>query len=152
MRRNERRNYMKSKMAGLMLILTMFMGATPIFAHHSFSAGYDIEHPITLKGTLTKVEWVNPHGFIYIDVKNDDGTVANWAIETGAPSSLLRRGLRKTDFPVGMEVTVKGYRAKNGAHVANGRSVTLPDGRKLYPGGQADDGPQDSENPTSQKN
>ena len=126
-----------------MLILTLFMQAAPIFAHHSFSAGYDIDNPVTLRGTLTKVEWVNPHGFIYMDVKKDDGSVEHWQIETGAPSSLLRRGLRKTDFPAGLEVVVKGYRAKNGQYVAAGRSVTLPDGRKLYPGGQADDGPQD---------
>jgi hypothetical protein len=135
---------MKSRMTRLLVGLAMLMAAVPTFAHHSFSAGYDIDHPITLKGTLTNVEWVNPHGFIYIDVKNDDGTVDHWQIETGAPSSLLRRGLRKSDFPVGIEVIVKGYRARNGLHVANGRSITLPDGRKLYPGGQADDGPQDS--------
>jgi len=111
--------------------------ALPAFGHHSFSAEYDIDKPITIKGTLTKLEWVNPHGWIYIDVKGDDGKVTNWAVEFGAPNALLRRGLRKTDFPVGVEVTVKGYRAKSGAQNVNGTSVTLPDGRNLYTGSSA---------------
>src|ERR1700730_2389168 len=111
---------MKSRMTRLLVGLAMLMAAVPTFAHHSFSAGYDIDHPITLKGTLTNVEWGNPHGFIYIDVKNYDGTVEHWKTGLSSPSSLLRRGLRKSDFPVGIEVIVKGYRARNGLHVANG--------------------------------
>jgi hypothetical protein len=112
------------------------------FGHHSFSAEYDIDKPITIKGTLTKLDWVNPHGWIYIDVKGDDGKVLNWAVEFGAPNALLRRGLRKTDFPVGVEVTVKGYRAKNGGRDVNGTSVTLPDGRNLYTGSSVNGTPE----------
>jgi hypothetical protein len=112
----------------------MLLAALPALAHHSFAAEYDINQPITLKGTLTKVEWTNPHGWIYIDVKGDDGKVTGWAIEFGSPNALLRRGLRKTDLPIGVQVTVKGYRAKSGLPTVNGSSVTLPDGRNLYTG------------------
>ena len=111
--------------------------ALPGFGHHSFSAEYDIDKPVTIKGTLTKLEWVNPHGWIYVDVKGDDNKMVNWAVEFGAPNALLRRGLRKTDFPLGIEVTVKGYLAKSGAKSVNGTSVTLPDGRNLYTGSSA---------------
>jgi hypothetical protein len=103
-------------------------------AHHSFSAEFDETKPITLKGLLTKMDWVNPHGWIYVDVKGADGKVVNWAIEAGAPNALLRRGLRKTDFPAGIEVTVTGFLAKNGTPTANGRTVTLPDGREFFAG------------------
>jgi hypothetical protein len=101
---------------------------TPAFSHHAFSAEYDAKKPITLAGTLTKVECVNPHGWVYVDVKDDAGKVTNWAVEFGAPNAMLRRGLRETDFPEGLQVTVKGYRAKNGTPTINGTSVKLPDG------------------------
>jgi Family of unknown function (DUF6152) len=106
-------------------------------AHHSFSAEFDINQPITLKGVLTKMEWVNPHGWIYIDVTQPDGKVVNWAIEAGGPTQLLRRGLRKTDFPAGIEVTVEGFRARSGEPKANGRSVTMKDGRNFFLGPEA---------------
>jgi hypothetical protein len=108
--------------------------AVPVQAHHSFAAEFDANAPVTLTGTLTKMEWVNPHGWIYIDVKSPDGKVENWAIESGAPNALLRRGLRKTDFPVGVKVIVKGFRAKNGSPTANGQSVTFEDGRNFFLG------------------
>ena len=106
-------------------------------AHHSFSAEFDINQPIKLSGVLTKMEWVNPHGWIYIDVKQSDGKVVNWAIEAGGPTQLLRRGLRKTDFPAGIEVTVEGFRARSGEPKANGRSVTMKDGRNFFLGPEA---------------
>jgi hypothetical protein len=118
----------------LMLAGGLLLAALPARAHHSFAAEFDINQPITLTGALTKMEWVNPHGWIYIDVKEADGKVVNWAIEAGGPTALLRRGLRKTDFPAGVEVTVKGYRAKSGAPKANGQSVTLKDGRNFFLG------------------
>jgi hypothetical protein len=109
-------------------------------AHHSFSSEFDINQPIKLTGVLTKVDWVNPHGWIYIDVKQPDGKIVNWAIEAGGATAMLRRGLRKTDFPAGIELTVEGFRAKTGEPKANGRSVTMNDGRNFFlgpDGGQA---------------
>jgi hypothetical protein len=116
------------------VVLLAFATAASMFAHHSFAAEYDANQPVTLKGTLTKTEWTNPHGWIYIDVKGEDGKVTNWAIEFGSPNALLRRGLRRTDFPAGIEVTVKGSRSKSGSPMVNASSVTLPDGRNLYTG------------------
>jgi hypothetical protein len=108
--------------------------ASPGWAHHAFATEYDIDKPVALEGTLTKIEWINPHGWIYIDVKDKTGKLTNWAIEFGGPNALLRRGLRKTDFPVGGVVQVKGYLAKSGKPVANGTSVKLPDGRDFFTG------------------
>ena len=115
----------------------LLLAALSARAHHSFSAEFDINQPITLKGVLTKMEWVNPHGWIYIDVLQPDGKVVNWAIEAGGPTQLLRRGLRKTDFPPGLEVTVEGFRARSGEAKANGRSVTMKDGRNFFLGPDA---------------
>jgi len=124
--------------ATLFLVLGGILLAAPgARAHHSFSAEFDINQPITLKGILTKMEWVNPHGWIYIDVTQPDGKVVNWAIEAGGPTQLLRRGLRKTDFPAGIEVTVEGFRARSGEPKANGRSVTMKDGRNFFLGPEA---------------
>ena len=103
-------------------------------AHHSFSAEFDIEKPITLEGTLTELEWVNPHGWIHMDVESPDGTVTNWAVEMGNPTALLRRGLRRSHFPPGIEFVVEGYEAKDGSPTANGISVTFPDGRNFFAG------------------
>lgn len=103
-------------------------------AHHSFAAEYDSNQPITLSGKLTKIEWSNPHGWIYLDVRGEDGKTTNWSVEFGSPNALLRRGLRRTDFPVGINLVVQGYRAKSGLPVINGTSVKFPDGRDLYTG------------------
>jgi len=125
---------MKKQVLGVLGGLALLLTAAPATAHHSFAAEFDIDKPIELKGVLTKMSWVNPHGWIYIDVKNPDGTVTNWAIEAGATAGLLRNGLRKTDFPVGTEVTVKGFLARSRPNVANGRTVTLGDGRNFFLG------------------
>lgn len=113
------------------------LGATPVLAHHSFAAEFDIEKPIELRGTLTGMDWVNPHGWLYIDVTNADGTVTNWSIEAGGATQLLRRGLRKTDFEIGTEVIVNGYLARSGEPVANGRRVTTPEGQNFFLGTDA---------------
>lgn len=122
------------------LLLTAFLAgvlaaaSAPSFAHHSFAAEYDASKPITLHGKLTKLSWVNPHGWIYVDVVNPDKSVTSWAVEFGSPNALLRRGLRETDFPLGTELTVNGYLSKNGKKIINGTSVKLPDGRSLFTG------------------
>ncbi|HEY8518913.1 MAG TPA: DUF6152 family protein [Gammaproteobacteria bacterium] len=106
--------------------------ASAAHAHHAFSAEFDINRPVELKGVVTKLEWTNPHSWLHVDVREPDGTVTSWAVEFGNAYSLLHKGLRKTDFPVGVEVLVEGYAAKNGKPIANASSVTLPDGRGFY--------------------
>jgi hypothetical protein len=124
------------------------LSVAPLTAHHSFAAEFDEHQPVTLKGILTRFEWVNPHGWLYIDVKEPDGKVVNWAIEAGAPNALLKRGLRKTDFPAGLEVIINGYRAKNGTPTANGRTVTLSDGRNFFMGSSGTGAPADGRDKT----
>ena len=130
---------MKAKLV-LLLASAIVMVALPARAHHSFAAEFDVNQPITLKGTLTKMEWVNPHGWIHIDVIGPDGKVTNWSVEAGAPNALLRRGLRNSDFPAGVEVTVEGYRAKSGGPIANGKTVTFKDGRNFFLGASDNSG------------
>jgi hypothetical protein len=101
-------------------------------AHHAFSAEFDANQPLTLRGTITRVEWINPHAFIHLDVKRDDGTVESWMIEAGSPNTLVRRGMTRDSIPAGTEVVVFGYRHRNGSKMANGRDVTLPDGKRLF--------------------
>ena len=108
----------------------LLFSAVPVLAHHSFAAEFDEKKPVTLKGTLTKMLWVNPHGWIYLDVKGPNGKVENWAVEGGGGSGLLKRGLRKEDFKPGGTLIVKGYRAKNGTLTVSGTTITFEDGRK----------------------
>lgn len=123
--------------------LALLASAVPALGHHSFAAEFDATKPVTLRGTLTRMDWVNPHGWIFIDVKGPDGKVVNWAIEAGAPNALLRRGLRKTSFPIGIEVIVEGYQAKNGTPTANGSTVRFADGRNFFVGSSGTGAPSD---------
>jgi len=132
---------MNAKLSVLAVAAGLVLATVPAWAHHSFAAEFDVNQPITLKGTLTKMEWINPHGWLYVDVKNPDGTVTNWAVEAGAPNTLLRRGLRKTDFPAGTEVIIEGYRAKKGA-AANGITVKMTDGRNFFLGSSGSGAPE----------
>lgn len=126
------RSKLVSLVAGTAFVLAI--AAVPVLAHHSFAAEFDAKQPVKLRGTVTKMEWINPHSWIHLDVKKDDGTVEHWMVEGGAPNALLRRGWNKNSLPAGTEIMVEGFRAKDGAFRANGRDITFPDGKKLFVG------------------
>ncbi len=113
--------------------------AAPLAAHHAFAAEFDSNQPVKVRGTITKIEWVNPHAWLYVDVKGEDGKVTNWHFELGPPNALIRLGWKKDSIPAGLEVSITGFRAKSGEPVGNGRSIILPDGRELFSGGSAPD-------------
>jgi hypothetical protein len=133
-----RRLLMPMLMVSAMALIPL---APPASAHHSFAAEYDANNPVTLTGSVTKMAWINPHSWIYIDVKKPDGKVENWAVEAGPPGTLIRAGFTKESLTAGTVITVNGYRAKVGALRANGRDITLPDGRLLFVPGSAPDAP-----------
>jgi hypothetical protein len=116
-------------------VSAMLLGASATAsAHHAFAAEFDSKKPIKFTGTVTKMLWVNPHAWIYMDVKQPDGTVEEWMIEAGTPNTLLRRGFTKESLQPGTEIIVDGFQAKDGARRANGRDVTLPNGKVLFIG------------------
>jgi hypothetical protein len=121
----------------LTLLTAGALCGAPALAHHSFAAEFDLDQPIKLRGTVTEIEFINPHSWIHIDVRTDDGTVESWAIEGGTPNTLFRMGITQRSLPVGTEILVDGYRSRDGANRANGRDITLPDGKKLFLGGSA---------------
>ena len=118
-----------------------------VAAHHSFAAEFDANNPVQLRGVVTGMDWVNPHSWIHLDVKNEDGTVTKWMIESATPNTLLRRGFTKSALPPGTEIVVYGYRAENGAAHANGRDVMLPGGKRLFLGSSGTGAPTDGKDP-----
>src|SRR5215469_9172582 len=124
------------KMFAMFVTFTVSSAAlvAPTFAHHSFAAEYDVKSPVMMTGTVTKVEWLNPHARFYIDVKDNSGKVANWEFELGSPNSLMRKGWTRNSLKPGDVVTVDGYRAKDGSSLGNARTINLADGRKVFAG------------------
>lgn len=121
---------------------TLAWGAS-LVAHHAFSAEFDPNRHLLLTGTVTKAEWVNPHSWIWLDVKDADGTVVNWGVETGPPNALIRRGWNRSAMPVGSVITVDGYGAKDASHILNAFEVTFPDGTKVFAGSSGTGAPRD---------
>lgn len=123
-------------------VLALVVAGGPVLAHHAFSAQFDSSKPISIKGAITKMEWTNPHSWLYVDVKEPDGKVVAWEIELGAPNNLFRAGWSKRDLPVGAEVTITGFRSKDGRPSANGNDIVLPNGKKLFSGMPATEAPE----------
>ena len=130
---------MRSRLFGVVAgaAFAVAVAAVPVIAHHSFAAEFDAKKPVKLRGTVTKMEWINPHSWIHIDVKAADGKVTSWMIEGGSPNALLRLGFTKDALPLGSEIVVEGFQAKDGSNRGVGKSVGFADGRKLFLGGSA---------------
>jgi len=141
---------MRPHRLALVIVAACLLGGSAVSAHHSFAAEFDANKPIQLKGTVIRVEWINPHTWIHLSVKDAAGKTEEWMIEGGTPNTLLRRGLTKNSLPEGTEIVVDGYRAKNGSNRANGRDLTFTDGRKLFMGSSGTGAPKDGRD-TSEK-
>ncbi|MEQ1885110.1 MAG: DUF6152 family protein [Bryobacteraceae bacterium] len=125
---------MKKILSTCILGAGLVMAAAPVWAHHAFAAEFDANKAVKLRGTVTKMEWINPHAWIHIAVKDDSGKSTEWMVECGSPNTLLRKGFTKNSVTAGMELLVDGYQAKDGSNRANGRDVTFADGKKLFLG------------------
>jgi hypothetical protein len=123
----------------------LILAAVPAWAHHAFAAEFDAKKPVHFEGKVTKVELINPHSWIHVDVKNPDGTVTNWMFEAGSPNVLLRRGFTKNTIAPGTDVIVDGYQSKDGSNRANGRDITLPNGQKLFIGATGTGAPDEAD-------
>ena len=134
---------MRTRLAVVVAVGGLLLGAAPAWAHHAFAAEFDANKPIKFTGTVTKVEWVNPHTWIHVDIKKPDGTVENWAIEGATPNSLFRRGVTKEVLKSGTEIIVDGFQARDGRLRGNGRDITFPDGRTLFLGSSGTGAPSD---------
>ncbi len=132
-------------------LLALAAVAIPVAAHHAFSSEFDAEKPVRLRGKVVKMEWINPHSWMHIEVKQDDGSTTNWMIEAGPPGALVRRGWNKTSVKPGVEVLVEGYQAIDGTNKANGRDVTLPDGTRLFAGSSGTGAPYDEPGPDQRR-
>ena len=146
---NQEGDSMRTKrIVGLLIVGLVALAAAPLVAHHAFSAEFDADVPLKLEGTVTKVEWINPHAWIHIDVMKDNGQTEAWMIEGGTPNTLFRRGFTKNSLMPGAEIVVDGYQAKDGSMKANGRDLTFKDGRKLFMGSSGTGAPRDGRDAT----
>ena len=136
---------MRARLAAFLVALTPIIAGTssPVWAHHAFAAEFDANKPVKFHATVTKMEWVNPHAWIHVDVKMPDGSVEKWMIEAGTPNTLIRRGFTKDSLLPGTEIIVDGYQSKDGSHRANGRDLTLPNGQTLFLGSSGTGAPDD---------
>ena len=121
----------------LALALGVAAHSASVRAHHSFASEFDANQPVSLKGTVTKVEFINPHSWIHIDVTNADGTKAAWEVEGGTPNTLFRKGINDSTLPIGTAIAVDGYKARDGSNRMSGRNITLADGRQVFLSGSA---------------
>ena len=147
---------MRAKIAVVLAVGGLVLAAVPVVAHHAFSSEFDADRPIHLEGTITKMEWINPHAWIHLRTNKPDGTTEVWMVEGGTPNTLFRRGLTRDTLTVGTEIVVDGYQSKDGAGAgtdesplkANGRNITFPDGQKLFLGSSGTGAPRDGTDPT----
>ena len=141
------------KLLGLLVLVgvALVLAARPLVAHHAFAAEFDKDRPIKLQGKVIKMQWINPHPWIHIEVVGKDGKPSVWMIEASAPNNLLRRGFTRDSLPPGTMITVEGYQALDGTNKANGRDVTFPDGTRLFAGSSGTGAPRDGRDPTEKK-
>ena len=142
---------MRAKLSVVVVGVGLLLAAVPVLAHHSFAAEYDAQKPVKMTGTVTSMEWINPHAWIHMDVKKPDGKVERWMIEGGPPNSLLRRGFTKASLLPGTEIFVEGFRAKDKSNKGNGRDVTFANGSKLFLGSSGTGAPKDGRDATEKK-
>jgi hypothetical protein len=143
----ERSMMVRHIMTGAGIAVLAVAAASSTQAHHAFAAEFDANQPVTLHGTVARMEWINPHTWMHVDVVEDDGTVTRWMIEGGTPNTLMRRGFTRESVSVGTEIVVEGFRARNGANRANGRDLVLPDGSRLFMGSSGTGAPRDGRDP-----